>query len=476
MVFTSITFLVFFLAFLPLYALTAGRTRLWVILIGSAIFYGWWDWRFLALIGSSILLDYSMGRLLARSANSRRRSLLVWMTVVFNLATLGFFKYFNFFYGSSVAALDALGVTGGFKPLEILLPVGLSFYTFQSMAYVIDVYRGHIEAERSLLRYAAFVMFFPQLVAGPIVRAEKLLVQMRQDQPLRWESFVSGMQCVIWGYFLKSAIADSFATIVDKEFAHPEMFSSLSLLLGVVFYAFQIYGDFAGYSLIAIGVARILGFDLGKNFNRPYFSASFSEFWQRWHISLSSWLRDYLYIPLGGNRGSTLFTYRNLMLTMLLGGLWHGANWTFIVWGALHGAYLVAQRVLGGPVYELLRRVHVPQLVVRGLSIGLVFGLTCLAWTFFRAQSCQDALFIIRKIAAFDGMGLKDVAFRFETIKCLMLLTLLIGLETLSLQIPNFQTKLAARPWRLVASGACVVWLLAFFGTFGGSSFIYFQF
>lgn len=473
--FNSLTFLIFIAIFSALYPFTAGRSRLWLILVASCIFYGWWDWRFLLLIGFSTTLDYWLGWFLGHTDDPRRRRLLLCTSLVANLGVLAFFKYFGFFVNSFVALADSISWHVSPPLLHIILPVGISFYTFQSMSYTIDVYQRIMPSERSFVRYACFVTFFPQLVAGPIVRADYLLPQLHRDHPLRWESFLSGVQLILWGYVLKSVVADSLAPVVDNHFAAPALSTSLGMLIAVIFYAFQIYGDFAGYSLIAIGIAEIFGYDLGRNFDRPYFAQSFSEFWQRWHISLSTWLRDYLYIPLGGNRGGAWRTYRNLIITMLLGGLWHGANWTFVIWGALHGLYLVLQRLSGVMFPRLTAFFSRSELPFQVLRIACVFSLTCLAWVFFRAQTLNDALVVLQRIFVFDGLGFSAVPFKFEVVKGLALVSALVTCEALSF---HFQARpfFARHPRLMGLANACVMWLIALFGTFTGNSFIYFQF
>jgi D-alanyl-lipoteichoic acid acyltransferase DltB (MBOAT superfamily) len=475
MTFNSVTFLFFAAVFYSLYVLVQGRLRLWLIFLASALFYGWWDWRFLGLIGLCIAVDFTAGILMAGTDDEKRRKRIMITSITINLVVLGFFKYFGFFVTSFADMVTKIGFTAHLPTLNILLPVGISFYTFQSMSYTIDVYRRVMEPERSLLRYSAFVLFFPQLVAGPIVRADLLLPQFRRDQPLLWKNFIQGVGLIIWGFFMKVAVADTAAPIVDKWFAHPEKATSLTMLVAVFLYAFQIYGDFSGYSGIAIGLARILGFDLGVNFNRPYFSRGFSEFWKRWHISLSSWLRDYLYIPLGGNRGGKWKTRRNLMLTMLLGGLWHGANWTFIVWGALHGGYLVVQQMLGASFRRLAARLRVPNLAVDAFLMLLVFSLTCFAWIFFRAQSFGDAVAVIERIVLFDGKGPMAIPLRFDTVRALALISFAVVCEVLALRVVVGELLLR-RPVVACFSGACLIWTISLFGTFANSSFIYFQF
>ena len=344
MIFNSATFLLFFLAFLVAYALTTNQQRLGICLLGSYVFYGWWDWRFLGLILFSTVVDFFVGIQLDKTNSLTSRRWILALSLFTNLGLLGVFKYANFFIESANIAMSRSGF--GLESLDVILPVGISFYTFQTLSYSIDVYRHTIPCENNFLRFATYVAFFPQLVAGPIVRAKDLLPQLQHDQNLQFSNFRIGLGLMIVGYFKKVGVADSLAPYVDLAFEYPMDHNSISMALAVVFYSFQIYCDFSGYSDIAIGIAKVLGFEFPMNFRMPYFSQSFSEFWKRWHITLSSWLRDYLYIPLGGNQGGFAFTCRNLMLTMILGGFWHGASWTFVFWGALHSFYLIAQRMI----------------------------------------------------------------------------------------------------------------------------------
>jgi alginate O-acetyltransferase complex protein AlgI len=470
MLFNSYAFLIFLPLFMIGYWSTRGRARLWVMFLASLVFYGWWDWRFLFLLLFSAIVDYSLGLALENEQTDASRHRLIVLSIVVNLGLLGFFKYFNFFADSAAHFCNTLGLPITWNTLRIVLPVGISFYVFKTMSYTIDVYRRTQRAERDLLRFATFVVFFPELVAGPIVRASRLLPQLDRDHRFDFERALSGLSLICAGYVRKVVVADSLAPIVDIRFAHPEAHSALSLLIGVYFYAFQIYCDFSGYSNIAIGIARILGFDFGINFDRPYFSRSFSEFWTRWHISLSSWLRDYLYIPLGGNRGGSLFTFRNLMLTMLLGGLWHGARWTFVAWGGLHGLYLVLQRVIG-PLYQrAVKSLRVPQIVSNALLILVVFHMTCLAWVFFRAQSFHDAWQMLSNIAAMRDLSFASVDNKILVLKGAMLIGGLLLVEIATMKSRPIS------PARRLAFAASCVWILLLFGSFSGSTFIYFQF
>ncbi len=404
MLFTQPIFLVFFLAVFAVSWLerSNGRRKVW-LLIASYVFYAGWDWRFLSLIAISTLVDYVAALALERTEAPGRRRIWLILSCLTNLGILGFFKYYNFFI-DSVAAV--LGSEADDRALEIVLPVGISFFTFQSMSYTFDVYRRRLKASSNLLDFALFVSFFPQLVAGPIVRASRFLPQLRQRPRFAAVNFRGCLTLFLLGFIKKSCIADNVSPFVDPVFAQPNDYTVMSIWLAVFLYAVQIYCDFSGYTDMAIACAGLLGYELGINFNFPYLSASVTEFWRRWHISLSTWLRDYLYIPLGGNRGSRLFTYRNLMLTMLLGGLWHGAAWTFVVWGAIHGLALVLQRewrrllpeprAAGAAIWTLAGRL---------VGTAATFYFVCLAWIFFRAQSFGDAAVITRAYLFFDSDG-----------------------------------------------------------------------
>jgi alginate O-acetyltransferase complex protein AlgI len=467
LLFNSLAFVCFLPLFMIAYWSTKGRLRLWVMLAGSLVFYAWWDWRFCFLLLFSALVDYSLGILLENEQDDAMRRRLIIISVVVNLGLLGFFKYFNFFVQSFTPRET-------FDVMKIVLPVGISFYVFKTMSYTIDVYRRTQAAERDLLRFTTFVVFFPELVAGPIVRASRLLPQLARDHRFDYQRMVSGVTLIASGYVRKVAIADSIAPLVDIRFAHPEAHNAWSLLIGVYLYAFQIYCDFSGYSSIAIGLARILGFDFGVNFDRPYFSASFSEFWTRWHISLSSWLRDYLYIPLGGSRGGKWRTYRNLMITMLLGGLWHGASWTFVFWGALHGSYLVIERVLsewGGKAAAF--KAALTRRTPKVLLIIIVFHLTCFAWVFFRAHSFSNAWEVLSGIASMRG-SLADVENRWRTLKCAVMIAVMLGFEAVAF-VPKWRTAEISPAMRLAFVAVCA-WVVLIFGTFSGNNFIYFQF
>ncbi len=483
MIFNSLVFAVFVAVFFSVYFFLKGRWRLAWILAASYVFYGWWDWRFLGLIMFSTGMDYLFGLRIADTPDPQRKKNVIIASVIMNLGFLSIFKYCNFFADSLKTMLQTAGFDPGWTTLNIILPVGISFYTFQSMSYTIDIYFGKMREERDLLKYATFVGFWPQLMAGPIVRAHDLLPQFHVERRFDWQRLNSGLGRILWGFFKKVAVADSLAPFVDQIFTAPETFSSSHLLLGVVFYSFQIYCDFSGYSDIAIGMARIMGYDFPENFRTPYFSKNFSEFWTRWHISLSSWLRDYLYIPLGGNRGGKLGTYKNNMLTMLLGGLWHGANWAFVFWGFLHGIYLILQRQISPFWRKFVAAVRMPKFVDDGFCILLVYSLTLLAWIYFRAGSIGlmggDSFGVANKvisgILSFENFNFGSIINKFQAMKGLLLIGLLLTVEILNPKF-DFNNSQLRNPALRMGLFASLIWLIAFFGSFGANAFIYFQF
>lgn len=392
MVFNSWLFIAFFVLVYGLYLALLRKHKLQnaMLLIASYAFYGWWDWRFLGLIFASTAIDYLVGAALERATTQRKRKALLLVSLTSNLGTLGFFKYFNFFADSAQQLLGTLGLSADPITLKIILPVGISFYTFQTLSYTIDIYRGRLKPIQSPLSFALYVAFFPQLVAGPIERAKHFLPQIMQRRTITAAQVDAGLYLILWGFFKKVVISDNLAIMVDPVFSGEQTIGGISVVAASIAFAFQIYCDFSGYSDIARGLCKLMGFDLMVNFRLPYFAISPSDFWRRWHISLSTWLRDYLYIPLGGNRCSALRTYANLMITMLLGGLWHGASWTFVMWGAFHGLILVAYRFFAPnidalPLWGSLGR------AVRTLSLmALMFLLTLIGWLLFRAESVQD--------------------------------------------------------------------------------------
>ena len=400
MIFTTPQFVVFFLAFLAAFAVVRGRGRKVLLLAASYTFYASWDPRFLLLIGVSTLLDWTVGLALHRSQDPTSRRRLVGLSVASNLGMLGVFKYFDFFVGSAVAGLESLGLAVHAPTLEVVLPVGISFYTFQTMSYTLDVYRKQLTPTRSLLDFANFVAFFPQLVAGPIERASRLLPQLERIGTGEAKIDRSGWGLIAVGAFKKAVIADNLAPLVEATYADPSATYGPALWLGTYAFAIQIYCDFSGYSDIAVGLGRLLGVDIMQNFRAPYCAEGPRAFWRRWHISLSTWLRDYLYVPLGGNRGGPGKTRRNLMITMLLGGLWHGAAWNFVLWGAYHGLLLVFGRDVG--LGRWLARVP------RWLRRLVFFHLVCIGWALFRASSLADCRIVVRKLLDPTGWQLGE--------------------------------------------------------------------
>ncbi len=402
MLFPTLTFGIFFLI---VFAVSWSMRwtpipRKWFLVAASYFFYGWWDWRFTFLLFGTTFLNYLGGLALARSNNAATRKLIVGVTVGIDLGVLAFFKYYDFFLASLDSLLTTLGLGRDLPFMEVILPIGISFFTFQGISYVVDVYRGEIAAERSLLDVLLFKSFFPQLVAGPIVRAADFLPQLHAPARLTRDHVAVGVVLILTGLAKKMVIANYLATeLVDPVFFDPTAVGALDLLFGIYGYAIQIYCDFSGYSDIAIGVAALLGYRFLPNFDQPYRAASLQDFWRRWHISLSTWLRDYLYIPLGGNRHGEVARYRNLFLTMFLGGLWHGAAWTFIFWGSFHGTMLGLEQWLRRKLNEFAPAhadapgvfSHLGDFAQHGVGVVWTFHLVCFAWIFFRADSFSTA-------------------------------------------------------------------------------------
>lgn len=478
MLFNSLTFIVFFVTVYALYL--ALRRRLTaqnaLLLIASYFFYGYWDWRFLSLILISTIADYALGLAISNAPakngpGQRRRKLLVAASATINLSLLGFFKYFNFFADSLVDLLSLVGMSADPVTLRVVLPVGISFYTFQTMSYTIDIYRGRIEPTHNLLNFAVFVAFFPQLVAGPIERAARLLPQVERPRKITAPMVDSGLFLVLWGFFKKVVVADNAGLIADQIFNSYTAYSGLALVVGVLAFSFQIYGDFSGYSDIARGVSKLMGFDLMVNFKLPYFALNPSDFWRRWHISLSSWLRDYLYFPLGGNRGGSRRTYCNLGLTMLLGGLWHGAAWNFVIWGCFHGLILILyRRFERRPMDTNPWSGEYNGLVILG-KMTLMFSLTLVGWLIFRATSVDQIAYML------THASLKPTP---ESVRLLLKLGFFV-LPLLVVQVYQYimndllvlvHTRLSVR---IPAYGALLCGIL-FFGVRDSIEFIYFQF
>jgi alginate O-acetyltransferase complex protein AlgI len=401
--FNSLDFAIFLpIVFILYWFITNRNLKLqnFIIVIASYVFYGWWDWRFLSLILFSTIIDYSIGRKLLTEENKNKRKILLYTSILVNLGFLGFFKYYNFFLDNFVTAFSLFGTSINAQGLNIILPVGISFYTFQTLSYTIDVYKRRLEPTKDFIAFSAFVSFFPQLVAGPIERATHLLPQFYKKRTFDYSKSVDGMRQILWGLFKKIVIADNCAEYANQIFNNSADYSGSTLVLGAVFFTFQIYGDFSGYSDIAIGTSRLFGFNLMQNFNFPYFSRDIAEFWRRWHISLSTWFRDYLYIPLGGSRGGTWIKVRNTFIIFIVSGFWHGASWTFIAWGVLNAIYFLPLLLTNNNRNNL-------ETVAKGKLLPspkelffmlLTFGLTVFAWIFFRAENIGHALQYISDI------------------------------------------------------------------------------
>jgi len=406
--FNSYIFLVFLILVIPTYYFLNSKWRKILILVGSYFFYGYWDYRFCSLLLISTVIDFYTGKYLFITDNLKKRRILLSISLISNLGILGFFKYFNFFIHSFEAAFSNLGLQLDFLHLNIILPVGISFYTFQTLTYTIDIYRKEIKPTKNFIDFANYVAFFPQLVAGPIERAKHLLPQVAALPTPTLEQFKQGFVLITIGMFKKVLIGDTTGRIVDQIFAQPQYYASSELLMGLILFSIQIYADFSGYSSIARGTAKWLGIDLMENFNQPYLSANITEFWRRWHISLSSWLRDYLYIPLGGNRKGVSRTYINLMITMLLGGLWHGANWTFVVWGGLHGLFLSVHKFFlkDRKISDRYSFSNSKGLVAFLLKVVLTNFLVLITWLFFRAKSFNEAFYFLKRFFEWTSSSL----------------------------------------------------------------------
>ena len=450
----AVFFIIVYLVYLPL-----RNTKFWMswLLVASYFFYGWWNPLYLILILYSILLDYCVG--LRMQKTSKKKMWLIF-SVVNNLLLLGFFKYGGFVAENLTILFHHLGLSLTIPKPNVLLPVGISFYTFQSMSYTIDLYRERIPVERNFIRFATFVSLFSQLVAGPIERAKNLLPQLKSKPPISTQNITDGLSLFFVGLFKKLALADFLALYVDKVYAQPANFESLPLILATFAFAWQIYFDFSGYTDMARGVARMMGINLMLNFNNPYLATSLGDFWNRWHISLSAWFKDYVYIPLGGNRRSKFDTYKNMFLTMIISGLWHGAAWTFVIWGFLHAIGRFATRELEKTEFYKER---VPKIMKR----LFVFGFVCFTWIFFRANNFSDAMLIIKKI--FSGPIINPQFPITALIFCLSIWLYQFIYES------RMKKWLELRPVR-VAGMLFILLYLSFFTTSGIEPFIYFQF
>ena len=410
MLFNSIEYLLFLPIVFVLYWFLFNKNLKYqnlLILVSSYLFYGWWDYRFLSLIVASTIIDYIIGLNISTQSQRKNQKILLWCSVLFNLGILGFFKYYNFFINSWLDLFSSIGYDiKSVWTLNIILPVGISFYTFQTMSYTIDVYRKKLEPTKDFISFASFVSFFPQLVAGPIERATNLLPQILNKREFKYEQGVQGLRLMLWGLFKKIVIADSLAPIVNDIFDNYQDFGGGTLWLGAIYFSFQIYCDFSGYSDIAIGTSKLFGFELMSNFKSPYFSRNIGEFWRRWHISLSTWFRDYLYIPLGGSKEGKWKSLRNIFIIFLVSGFWHGANWTFIVWGVFHSILFIPSFIFKTNrkyVSSVIGENSITPTPLEFIQVGTTFILVTIGWIFFRSETILDSLEFIKNLFIFSN-------------------------------------------------------------------------
>jgi len=481
MLFNTLEFALFFLIVYGLYLSFNHKAQNRMLLVASYIFYGMWNWKFLFLILASTLLDYVCGMGIHKSPTHRQKKQFLVVSVIGNLTILGFFKYHNFFIDNIVLLFNQFNLPLNPQTLNILLPVGISFYTFQSMGYTLDIYNQKITPTKNVWDYSLYVSFFPQLVAGPIERAGHLLPQIANKRQITQQMFGEGMYLIFFGLFQKVFIADNLGWYVNTVYSSPPPYSGLTVLLASYAFAFQIYCDFAGYSNIARGLGRLMGFDISLNFNLPYFSTNPQEFWRRWHITLSNWLRDYLYIPLGGNKKGRWVTYRNIGITMLLGGLWHGANWNFLVWGIFHAFLLISYHLLK----PLLLNLPIPKSQLGSKLWFLVrvlffFHLVCIGWIFFRAETVGQAVLMMKALitnpSPIPGWGNDFLYILFFTVP---LLTYQV-MKSIKKDLFLFMSWSGIRKTVFVLIAVYLCLYVLFLGQNatigGGSEFIYFQF
>ena len=476
MLFNSLGFALFLPIVFCLYWMLSKKELKWqnlLLLIASYFFYACWDWRFLFLLVFSTALDYFTGLQISNSENKTTRKFWFWSSIIINLGFLTLFKYYNFFAESFAELLSTLGLQVSYSTINVILPVGISFYTFHGLSYVIDIYNQKIQPEKNIINYSLFVSYFPLLVAGPIERATHLLPQVKKKRHFNYEKAMDGVHQIIWGLFKKVVIADNCAAYVNDIFDHQNEMNTLSLILGAFYFSFQIYGDFSGYSDIALGTSKLFGIDLLRNFNFPYFSRDIAEFWRRWHISLSSWFRDYLYIPLGGSSGSTLIKIRNTFIIFLVSGFWHGANWTFLAWGAINAFYFL-------PLLITNRNRKNIEIVAKGrvlpsfkdfISIVLTFSLTTLAWVFFRSKTITEAFLYLKGLLKFE-FAVQYLSFEHYSVELLLIVFCFICVEW---RARNNEHPIQGRAKFLKTLSLILAILM--FGTFSKvSDFIYFQF
>ncbi len=484
MAFNSLEFLIFFVLVYALYRTLRHKVQNRMLLVASYIFYGFWDWRFLGLIWLSTVVDYFCGLAIEKAQSSgssggpgnvTRQKRFLAISIIVNLSILGFFKYFNFFSGSLSSLASSFGLELDYVTLNIVLPVGISFYTFQTLSYSIDIYRKQLKPTRDFLDFSLYVAFFPQLVAGPIERARRLLPQISKARTISDKQFYEGLWLILWGLFKKIFIADNLAMIVDSIFGDNTGFTGAEVLMASYAFAFQIYGDFSGYSDIARGLSKLMGFELMINFRFPYFVTNPREFWRNWHISLSTWLRDYLYISLGGNRSGNAGLYRNLMITMLLGGLWHGASWTFVIWGLFHGIILSVHRIIE-PALSRFNPQGAPGALWLFLKIIFMFHITCFGWLIFRADGLSGFTNMTRALFSSFLSHAPTVPYSYYLKQIIFYTALLLIVQLYKLYKKDMYAPLHLPSWLRWPLYMLVLFSILLFGEFGVKQFIYFQF
>lgn len=482
MLFNSIDFAIFLpIVFILYWFVTNKNLKLQNLLIVAAsyLFYGWWDYRFLSLILFSTIVDYSVGFRLAKEENKTKRKILLWTSILVNLGFLGFFKYYSFFLDNFVTAFSLFGTDIKANSLNIILPIGISFYTFQTLSYTIDVYKRKFEPTKDFIAFSAFVSFFPQLVAGPIERATNLLPQFYSKRTFGYGKAVDGMRQILWGLFKKIVIADNCAEYANLIFNNSADYSGSTLVLGALFFTFQIYGDFSGYSDIAIGTSRLFGFNLRRNFAFPYFSRDIAEFWRRWHISLSTWFKHYLYVPLGGSRGGTWMKVRNTFIIFIVSGFWHGANWTFIVWGALNAIYFLPLLLTNNNrnnIEIVAQGKYLPS-IKELLFMLITFGLTVFAWIFFRAENIGHAISYISEILSTSLFSVPKFAGMYRALITVLLVIVFVIVEWIGRE-QHYAIAHLGLKWKQPLRYAMYYAAIIAIFWFGGKEqpFIYFQF
>src|SRR3989339_1810987 len=479
MAFNSISFLFFFPLVVSLYFIIPHKFRWIILLLSSYYFYMSWNPDLIILIIITTLISYATAIQIYKTKNKKRKKLLLIFSIIINLGILFTFKYFNFFSEALKILLQNFSIKLDPITLKLVIPIGISFYTFQTLSYTIDVYRGNFKPEKHPGIFAVYISFFPQLVAGPIERAKNLLPQFFEKHYFDYKKATDGLKLMLWGFFKKIVIADRLAMIVNTIYENPSGYNSIALITATIFFAFQIYCDFSGYSDIAIGAAQVMGFNLMDNFKRPYFSRSINEFWKRWHISLSTWFKDYVYIPLGGNKVNKIRRYFNLLTVFLISGLWHGAKWTFVIWGLLHGLYLILELILKpikNKIMEFMRLTKLPKLMAF-MEICFTFILINIAWIFFRANNLPDAIYIIKNIFTEMNFNINGINIGVGWTELIMAIGVILFMEFIHLieehkSIREFlDSKPKALRWSIYL---IIIYMILIFGVFEKSEFIYF--